>query len=69
MSSGGQFQLSPDSYLANYANDAAYREDTRRLSNGAIVRDILTKCARTHTHRDWCGYWQGNNRRDERLAA
>ena len=44
-------------------------EDTRRLSNGAIVRDILSKCARTPTHRDWCGYWQGNKRRDERLAA
>jgi transposase-like protein len=56
-------------YLANYANEAAYREDTRRLSNGAIVRDILSKCARTPTHRDWCGYWQGNKRRDERLAA
>lgn len=56
-------------YLANYANEAAYREDTRRLSNGEIFRDILTKCARTHTHRDWCGYWQGNKRCEERLAA
>jgi transposase-like protein len=56
-------------YLANYANEAAYREDTRRLSNGEIFRDILTKCTRTQTHRDWCGYWQGNKRRDERLAA
>ena len=27
-------------YLSNYANEAAYREDTRRLSNGAIFRDI-----------------------------
>jgi len=39
-------------YLANYANEAAYREDTRRQSNGEIFRDILGKCARTHTHRD-----------------
>ena len=31
-------------YLANYANEAAYREDTRRLSNGEIFRDILSKC-------------------------
>ena len=53
--------------LADKAN--SHREDTRRLSNGAIVRDILSKCARTPTHRDWCGYWQGNKRRDERLAA
>jgi hypothetical protein len=56
-------------YLANYANEAAYREDTRRLSNGAIFRDILTQCAHTPTHRDWCGYWQGNQRLHERLAA
>jgi transposase-like protein len=56
-------------YLATDANEAAYREDTRRLSNGEIFRDILSKCARTHTHRDWCGYWQGNKRGEERLAA
>jgi hypothetical protein len=56
-------------YLANYANEAAYREDTRRLSNGEIFRDIPGKCAHTHTHRDWCGYWQGNKRLQERLAA
>ena len=56
-------------YLANYANEAAYREDTRRQSNGAIFRDILTKCVHTPTHRDWCGYWQGNKRLHERLAA
>ena len=56
-------------HLANYANEAAYREDTRRWSNGAIFNDILTKSARTRPHRDWCGYWQGNTRRPERLAA
>ncbi|WP_295429087.1 IS1595 family transposase [uncultured Thiodictyon sp.] len=56
-------------HLANYANEAAYREDTRRWSNGEIFSDILTKCARTRPHRDWSGYWQGNTRRPERLAA
>jgi len=55
--------------LANYANEAAYREDTRRWSNGEIFTDILTKCAHTRPHRDWCGYWQGNTRHPERLAA
>jgi len=55
--------------LANYANEAAYREDTRRWSNGEIFTDILTKCAHTRPHRNWCGYWQGNTRRPERLAA
>ena len=56
-------------HLANYANEAAYREDTRRWSNGEIFTDILSKCAHTRPHRDWCGYWQGNTRRPERLAA
>jgi transposase-like protein len=56
-------------YLANYANEAAYREDTRRQANGEIFMDIVKKCARTLTNRDWCGYWQGNKRNTERLAA
>jgi hypothetical protein len=56
-------------YLANYANEAAYREDTRRQTNGEIFRDILLKCLDTRTHRDWCGYWQGNKRLQERLAG
>jgi hypothetical protein len=56
-------------HLANYANEAAYRKDTRRWSNGAIFTDILTKCAHTRPHRDWCGDWQGNTCCPERLAA
>jgi hypothetical protein len=47
----------------------ACRADTRRQSNGEIFPDIVAKCAGTPTHRDWCGYWQGNKRLDERLAA
>lgn len=27
-------------YLSNYANEIAYREDTRRLDNKAIMDDI-----------------------------
>ena len=56
-------------HLANYANETTYREDTQRWSNGAIFTDILTKCAHTRPHRDWCAYWQGNTYRPERLAA
>ena len=36
-------RLSP-LYLSNYANEIAYREDTRRKSNGEIANDILTRC-------------------------
>ena len=65
----GQTHKFGNLYLANYANEAAYREDTRRLSNGVIFLDITKKCAHTKTSRDWCGYWQGNKRAAERLAA
>lgn len=65
----GQVHKFGNLYLANYANEAAYREDMRRKSNGEIFTDIVKKCARTRTHHDWCGYWQGNKRSQERLAA
>ena len=65
----GQVHKFGNEYLANYANEAAYREDTRRWANGRIFNDIAGKCAKTRTHRDWCGYWQGNRRMEERLAA
>lgn len=65
----GQTHKFGNLYLANYANEAAYREDTRRWNNGAIFNDITKKCAHTKTSRDWCGYWQGNKRQAERLAA
>ena len=65
----GQTHKFGNLYLANYANEAAYREDTRRWSNGEIFQDIAKKCAATKTHSDWCGYWQGNKRLQERLVA
>ena len=34
-------------YLSHYANEVAYREETRREPNGTIFRDILSKCAHT----------------------
>jgi transposase-like protein len=58
----GQIHKVSPKYLDNYANEMAYREDTRRWSNGAIFRDIVGKCARALVSRDWCGYWQGNHR-------
>ena len=65
---GQNHKISP-LYLANYANEVAYREDTRRYSNGAIFADILGKALRTPTSDEWCGYWQGNKRRQELLFA
>ena len=58
----GQTHKFGNLYLANYANEAAFREDTRRQSNGAIFLEVTKRCAKTRTSRDWCGYWQGNKR-------
>ncbi|MCK9607462.1 MAG: IS1595 family transposase [Methylomonas sp.] len=48
--------------MEDYANEAAYREDTRRVDNGGIFRDIVEKCARSKNSRNWSGYWQGNKK-------
>lgn len=65
----GQVHKFGNLYLLNYANEAAYREDNRRISNGEMFQDILTKCTRTLVSRDFSGYWQGNRKLQERLAS
>lgn len=65
----GQMHRFGNLYLANYANEAAFREDTRRQSNGVIFIEVTKRCAKTRASNDWCGYWQGNKRQQERLAA
>lgn len=65
----GQLHRMGNLYISNYANEIAYREDTRRMSNGAIFRDISKKCMKTIQSNEWTGYWQGNHRVMERLGA
>lgn len=65
----GQLHKIGNLYLSNYANEIAYREDTRRWSNGTIFKDILTKALHTPVSNEFCGYWQGNKRTAERLGA
>ncbi len=64
----GQIHHMDNIYLLNYANEMAYREDTRRMSNGAIFNDISDKCMKTLQSNEWTGYWQGNHRVAERLG-
>ncbi|WP_237393227.1 transposase [Helicobacter pylori] len=57
-------------YLSNYANEISYyRENTRRLDNRAIFKDILYKCLNKPISNEFCGYWQGNHIVSERLGA
>lgn len=54
----GQMHKMSNVYLLGYANEAAYREDYRRQSNGWQFRDVLEKCLTTTNGTEWCGYWQ-----------
>ena len=63
----GQTHKFGNNYLDRYAREAAYREDTRRRSNGAIFHDIMGRCATKPPSREFCGYWQGNKKTSEGL--
>jgi len=63
----GQMHSFGNLYLNRYANEAAYREDTRRRSNGDIFTDIVNRCAKSAVSRHFCGYWQGNKKPMETL--
>lgn len=65
----GQVHRMSNLYMDRYSNEAAYREDTRRISNGAIFNDIVIRCAHSVVSKDFCGYWQGNKRLSENLAG
>jgi transposase-like protein len=45
-------------YLLRYAQEAAWREDARRLSNGEQVHGVIRLALRCRPSVDFCGYWQ-----------
>jgi transposase-like protein len=45
-------------YLVRYAQEAAWREDLRRVSNGGQVHDVAGLAMRCRPSVDFCGYWQ-----------
>ena len=64
----GQVHKMSNIYLDNYANEIAYREDTRKLDNLTLFNDVINKCLNTSSDNDWKGYWQGHHRQVERLV-
>lgn len=64
----GQVHKMSNIYLDNYANEIAYREDTRKLDKLTIFNDITSKCLSTPSENAWKGYWQGYQRQAERLV-
>jgi hypothetical protein len=45
-------------YLVRYAQESAWREDHRRVANGAQVRAVAGLAMAAPTSVDRCGYWQ-----------
>ena len=45
-------------YLIRFAQEAAWREDNRRLANGEQVRAVSTLAMKCKPSVDFCGYWQ-----------
>jgi hypothetical protein len=45
-------------YLLRYAQEAAWREDARRVSNGEQVHSVVRLAMRSRPSVDFCGYWQ-----------
>jgi len=52
----GQVHHVAPEYLREYAGEIAYREDTRRWSNGDIFRDVIARAFRTAVPAAWRNY-------------
>lgn len=57
MIEGQHHGVSPK-YLHQYAHEAAWKEDHRRLSNGIAFDQTLGLALASPVSRDWAGYWQ-----------
>jgi len=45
-------------YLVRFAQEAAWREDNRRLANGEQVRAVAALAMQCKPSREFCGYWE-----------
>jgi transposase-like protein len=45
-------------YLSAYANEMAWREDNRRVSNGELYLMAADAALKHPKSQQWCGYWQ-----------
>ena len=56
MVQGQHHHVSPR-YLHQYATQAAWLEDNRRKSNGALAFGLVANAMGCHVSRAWKGYW------------
>jgi len=54
----GQHHHISGKYLAAYAVEMAWREDNRRMPNGALHRAATAAALAHPVSRVWAGYWQ-----------
>ncbi|PIW29173.1 MAG: IS1595 family transposase [Rhodospirillales bacterium CG15_BIG_FIL_POST_REV_8_21_14_020_66_15] len=54
----GQHHSIAGPYLDNYADEMAWREDNRRLSNGEQFQRLIEYAASLGRSNQWAGYWQ-----------
>ena len=54
----GQHHHVSAQYLYQYANEAAFKEDHRRSSNGSLAKRIVGLAMGAPVSRNWKGYWQ-----------
>lgn len=59
----GQIHKASREYLALYANEVAYREDTRRWDNGRIALDMLGRMLTLEEDSPFRGYWSRSRRK------
>ena len=54
----GQHHRISGRYLYQYANEMAWREDNRRVSNGINFKTVTRAALRNPKSAIWAGYWQ-----------
>lgn len=54
----GQHHHVSHKYLFQYANQAAWLEDNRRVDNGALAYGLVQNAMGSPVSRTWKGYWQ-----------
>ena len=54
----GTYHQVSGQYLQSYANEMAWREDYRRVSNGEQFAMIVGAALSHGVSRQWKGYWQ-----------
>lgn len=57
----GQHHHVSGKYLVSYAQEMAWREDNRRISNGELYGMVVAATMAHPVSRQWKGYWQRNS--------